>query len=102
VGADDTAFWEIADAFLVRDGVDEGTMFGFRCIRAKGEFVAMPGNTFGGLVVKLPADRVSGLIDQGVGQSVAPAGRPFKEWVAVDDETLWTSLIEESIAFVTS
>jgi len=96
----DAAFWDIADEFLTRDGVDEGTMFGFRCLRASGEFVAMPGNTFGGMVVKLPAERVAALIDSGVGAPVAPAGRPFKEWVAVQDESLWPDLIETSIAFV--
>ena len=53
------AFWEVADEFLARGVVDAGTMFGFRCIRAQGEFVAMPGNTFGGMVVKLPAGRVA-------------------------------------------
>lgn len=93
-------FWDLAEEFLARDGIEEGTMFGFGCIRARGEFVAMPGSTFGGLVVKLPADRVSDLLEAGVGSVVAPAGRPFREWVAVDDETLWRDLIEESIRFV--
>jgi len=102
VTEDERAFWEIADEFLVRTGVDEGTMFGFRCIRADGEFVAMPGRTFGGLVVKVPANRVTELIDAGVGQPVAPAGRTFREWVAVDDQDAWRNLIDESIRFVTS
>jgi hypothetical protein len=93
-------FWDVAEEFLARDGIEEGTMFGFRCIRADGEFVAMPGNTFGGLVVKLPANRVSDLIGEGVGSVVAPSGRPFREWVAVDDESMWRDLIEESIRFV--
>jgi hypothetical protein len=97
----EAAFWDIAGEFLTRDGVDEGTMFGFRCIRAGGEFVAMPGNTFGGMVVKLPAERVASLIESGTGAPVAPAGRPFKEWVAVRDESLWPGLIDASIAFVT-
>lgn len=97
---DEEMFWDVAGPLLARDGIDEGTMFGHRCIRSHGEFVAMPGRTFGGLVVKLPADRVAALISDGTGQEVAPAGRPFKEWVAVDDETLWPALIEESIAFV--
>lgn len=96
------AFWEVAEEFLARGVVDEGTMFGFRCIRAKGEFVAMPGNTFGGMVVKLPAGRVAHLLDSGDGAPVAPAGRTFKEWVAVEDQSQWTALIEESIAFVTA
>ncbi len=97
--AEDT-FWDVAAQFLARDGIEEGTMFGFPCIRAEGEFVAMPGRTFGGLVVKLPADRVSDLIAEGVGSVVAPAGRPFREWVVVDDEAMWRDLIEESIRFV--
>ena len=95
------AFWDVAEEFLARDGVEQGTMFGFRCIRADGEFVAMPGNRFGGMVVKLPADRVAGLIEDGIGSSIAPAGRPFKEWVGVNDDSLWRRLIEESIRFVT-
>jgi hypothetical protein len=96
------AFWEIADEFLASGFVDEGTMFGFRCIRAQGEFVAMPGNTMGGMVVKLPADRVAGLVESGDGSPVAPAGRTFKEWVAVEDQRQWSGLIEESITFVTA
>jgi hypothetical protein len=95
------AFWEIAFEFLSRDGVEEGTMFGFACLRADGEFVAMPGRSFGGMMVKLPASRVAALIETSTGSPVAPAGRPFKEWVAVDDQTLWPGLIEESLAFVT-
>lgn len=98
----DQNFWDIAEPFLAREGVDEGTMFGFPCIRADGEFVAMPGRAFGGLVVKMPSMRVTALIDEGVGQPVAPSGRPFREWVAVDDETLWPDLIEESLRFVTA
>jgi hypothetical protein len=94
-------FWEIAFEFLGRDDVEEGKMFGFGCLRASGQFVAMPGNTFGGMVVKLPANRVTALIEAGTGSPVAPAGRPFKEWVAVDDQTLWPGLIEESIASMT-
>lgn len=94
------AFWEMAEEFLARDGIDEGTMFGFPCIRASGEFVAMPGKTFEGLLVKIPEDRVTALVESGVGQPVAPAGRTFREWVAVSDQTLWHDLIEESIHFV--
>jgi len=52
--------------------------------------------------VKLPAGRVAALVDSGAGTPVAPAGRTFKEWVAVDDQGLWPGLIEESIVFVAS
>lgn len=30
-------FWEIAFEFLGRDDVEEGTMFGFGCLRASGQ-----------------------------------------------------------------
>lgn len=99
LGDDDDVFWELASEFLTRDGVEEGTMFGFACIRVRGSFVAMPGNTFGGMVVKLPAARVAELIESGLGAVVAPAGRPFREWVAVDDQALWPGLIDESLSF---
>ena len=93
------AFWDIADEFLAEPDVEESTMFGFACIRAGGEFVAMPGKSFGGMVVKLPEDQVDALIDSGAGRSVAPAGRTFREWVGVDDASLWRDLIEQSIGF---
>jgi hypothetical protein len=38
-------FWELAAESFSRDGVEEGTMFGFACVRLSGSFIAMPGNT---------------------------------------------------------
>lgn len=99
---DEDVFWEVASGFLSRDGVEDGTMFGFPCIRLRGFFVAMPGNTFGGMVVQLPAGRVAELIESGLGVPIDPAGRPFREWVAVDDQALWPDLIDESLSFAES
>ena len=98
MGSED-AFWDVADEFPHEPDIEASTMFGFACIRAGGEFVAMPGKSFGGMVVKLPEDQVSELIDTGAGRSVAPAGRTFREWVGVDDVPLWRALIEQSIAY---
>jgi len=92
-------FWQAAAEFLSLDGVEKGAMFRFPCIRLRGSFVAMPGNSFGGMVVKLPAVRAAELIESGQGKPVAPAGRPFREWVAIDDKTLWHGLIDESLSF---
>ncbi len=42
------------------------------------------------------------LIEAGAGEPFAPAGKVFREWVAVpdlDDDT-WESLLAESIVFV--
>jgi len=81
----------------------EGTIMSSNCARTPdGEFVAMPHHKGDGIVVKLPRERVSELIEAGVGQSFAPAKRVFKEWVLVEahDDKQWQGLLEESIAFV--
>ncbi len=55
-------------------------------------------------MVKLPADRVAELVESGEGESFAPAGRVFREWVAIPtfDADRWAAFIEESIAFVSN
>jgi len=77
---------------------------GHHCLRAtRGSgFVATIERSSGNLVVKLPKDRVSGLIDSEQGLAFAPAGKVFSEWVAIPEYSAerWTELIEESIAFV--
>ena len=97
-------FWDVAAPLLADDLIEEGTIMGGACVRAKGEFVAMPNHKGGGLVVKLPRERVAGLIEDGAGQPFAPAGKVFAEWVLIEsfDETRWQDLIRESVAFVTS
>lgn len=94
-------FWELAAPLLARDDTEEGRIMSSRCLRVNGDFVAMVARS-GQLVVKLPAERVIELIDDGVGESFAPAGRVFKEWLAVlgHDEAVWQPLMEESHAFV--
>ncbi len=93
-------FWDCAAELYSLPGLIESTMFGFKCLRVDGQFVGMPADD--SLWVKLPADRVVELIDSGVGEVCAPSGRPFKEWVGIRalDETLWLSLLNESIEFV--
>ena len=69
-------------------------------------FVATVERSSGNLVVKLPRQRVTELVEAGEGLVFAPANKVFKEWVAVppdpDDEgdRRWAELLEESIAFV--
>jgi hypothetical protein len=77
--------------------------FGARALRVHGSIFAMVQD--GALVVKLPAERVSALIEGGDG---APFGagrrRPMKEWVAVAavDPDGWRALAEEACTFVVS
>ena len=49
------------------------------------------------MVVKVGKERVSG-----IGESFAPAGRVFKEWVALPrpDRARWRALLLEGIEFV--
>lgn len=96
----DALFWDCAAQLYAIDGVAESTMFGFGCIRIRDEFVAMPARD--SLWVKLPAARVSALIESGDGEPCAPNGRRFREWVGIPrlDETTWMALLRESIEFV--
>ena len=49
-----------------------------------------------------PVERVAELVASGVGARFAPAGRVFREWVAVRDldRDCWRGLLLEGIAFV--
>lgn len=96
-------FWDLAAELMGADErIVEGTIMSSRCLRVGKEFLAMPHHKTEGLVVKLPAARVSEIIEAGEGESFAPAGKVFKEWLAVTelDEDRWRSLLEEGIAFV--
>ena len=100
---DEDVFWELIDEMQVDDPrIEEGTIMSGRCARVDGEFLALVDFKGSGLVVKLPRERVQELIDQGVGQPFAPAGRVFKEWVSVPmrDRRRWRSLLREGVAFV--
>ncbi len=102
--AEHAEFWEVAEPFLASGRLVEGTIMGHQCLRsaASNEFVATVERSSGNLVVKLPRQRVAGLVEKGEGLAFAPAGKVFKEWVALPtfDEARWTALIEESMGFV--
>ena len=100
---DEAVFWELIEELQLEDSrVEEGTIMGGRCARVSGEFLGLVDFKGSGMVVKLPRARVAELIEQGHGQPFAPAGRVFKEWVAIPkrDRRRWRSLLREGIAFV--
>ncbi len=100
---DESMFWELIEELQLEDPrVEEGTIMGGRCARVAGEFLGLVDFKGSGLVVKLPRTRVKELIDEGVGQPFAPAGKVFKEWVSVPqrDRSRWHTLLRESIDFV--
>jgi len=95
----DALFWKIAAELIGTRGVAEGTMFGYRCLRVQGAFLAWIYDENGSLVVKLNKARTRELIDSGIAAPFTPAGRTFKEWVSVSivDEDLWRDLLDEAI-----
>jgi len=96
-------FWDLAAELQAGDDrVHEGTIMSSNCLRVNDEFLAMPHHKGPGLVVKLPRERVDGLIADGTGQPFAPAGKVFREWVLVEapNEDQWRSLLTEGIDFV--
>lgn len=96
-------FWSIvADLSADDPRIARGTIMGGPCARVAGEFLALVDFKGSGLVVKLPADRVQALVDEGVGRPFSPAGRVFREWVSVPepDRARWTALLREGVAFV--
>lgn len=103
VQSDEALFWELIDELQADDPrIEEGTIMGGRCARVDGEFLGLVDFKGSGLVVKLPRQRVAELIDAGVGRQFAPAGRVFKEWVAIPgrDRRRWRALLREGVEFV--
>ena len=92
-------FWEMAAPYLASGACEEGTIMGHPCLRARGEFVAMYWKRGGGMVAKLNAARVGERIAGGRGQPFAPAGRAFREWVAVPEPAGddWEQVLAEAV-----
>lgn len=75
--------------------------FGASALKVNGSIFAML--TRDHLVVKLPSDRVTALLQNGIGAPFdAGKGTPMKEWLTVveDDEDTWLALASEALAFV--
>ena len=92
-------FWDEVAPLIAAGRVEEGTMFGFRCVRSGTAFVAMPGHMTDGIVIKLPASRVTELVDSGAGSPVAPAGRVFREWIEIAPTEDWSIYLDEALEF---
>ena len=95
-------FWDLAEPLLGQPEVTRSTMMGFPCLRVGGQYFASTDRANGNLIVKLPADRVDALIDEGRAEAFAPAGRRFREWAAVPytRSRTWKKLLDEAHTFV--
>ncbi|HEY8471865.1 MAG TPA: hypothetical protein VIL37_04420 [Natronosporangium sp.] len=94
-------FQQLGAAMLTDPAVTRSTMMGLPCLRHHGRFFAALDRRSQALLVKLPAVRVAELIAQGDGEPFAPAGRVFREWVAIPrpDRRRWRALLAEAQAF---
>lgn len=100
---DATTLWdELAEEQCTDPAVTRSTMMGLPCLRVDGAFFASLARDEPALLVKLPADRVSSMVADGTGLPFAPAGRTFREWVAIPDadEEVWRALLADARAFV--
>ena len=109
VDADDAAArWQALVSDVLADGIatygnqaGPQRAFGSTSLKTGGRIFAML--VKGRLVVKLPAARVTALVESGAGERFDPGhGRIQKEWLAVasDDAAAWRALATESEAYV--
>lgn len=94
-------FAAVCEGLLAEDGVELGRMLSATGLRAGGRFFAFTSR--GDLVVKLPAERVRGLIDSGHGRPCEPRpGRPMREWVCLRpaDQEACAAYVLEAQGFV--
>jgi hypothetical protein len=92
---------ELTDDLLYDPAVGRATMMGYPCVRLAGKFLASYDDRARRLVVKLPRERVAELVVSGRGDPFAPAGRVFREWVALPtvDRRLWQQVLAEAVEF---
>ena len=94
-------FWHLVEPMLADAAVRRSTMMGLPCVRLDGRFFASLDRRTGALLVRLPRDRVAALVSDGTGEPFAPAGRVFREWIAVPrpDRRRWRALLAEARAY---
>ena len=92
---------ELTDDLLHDPAIGRATMMGYPCVRLAGRFLASYDDKAGCLVVKLPRDRVTELVENGHGDPFAPAGKIFREWVSIPtvDRSLWQAVLAEAVRF---
>ena len=100
---DGGALWDqLSEELLASDpAISRSTMMGLPCLRLDGAFFASLDKRNGDLIVKLAADDVSSRIERGDGRSFAPAGKVFREWLAIDPGTddAWRSALADALDF---
>jgi hypothetical protein len=102
-GGDDARdlYDELTDDLLYDPAIGRATMMGYPCVRLAGQFLASYDDESRSLVVKLPRERVTELVEEGRGDPFAPAGKVFREWVSIPtvDRALWQAVLAEAVDF---
>ncbi|GAA3095958.1 hypothetical protein JOF29_004192 [Kribbella aluminosa] len=95
---------ELTDDLLYDPAIGYGTIMGHPCIRLAGRFVTCLERNGTGLILKLPADRVTAVIADGTGVPFTANRAPMREWVTIPtaDRAVWQTLLEEAVAFARS
>lgn len=96
----DARFAPVVQAFKGINGVRAGKLFSSFGLKVNGKIFAMFGR--GRLVVKLPKERVDGLVSAGKAERFSPGhGRLMKEWASFrTGESDWVRLSQEAYDFV--
>lgn len=98
------AFEDVRARYDGVEGVADGRMFQCDGLKYGDKFFAAHSRG-GEMLVKLPADRVTALIDEGVGLPFdANKGRVMREWMLVRSDCLdaWPQVAAEAFAFAQS
>jgi hypothetical protein len=97
------ALWEeLADELEASEpSISRSTMMGLPCLRLDGAFFASLDKRNDELIVKLSAEEVTARVASGSGHSFAPAGKVFREWLAIDwaDAERWRAALADALAF---
>jgi hypothetical protein len=95
-------FRELVEPMLADPAITRSTMMGLPCVRHDGRFFASLDPRTESLLVKLPRERVAELIAEGGGEPFAPAGRTFREWIALrgPDRERWRKFLDEAREYV--
>ncbi len=100
--AAERAWHAVLQAQVSKGDITTARKFGTDSLSVSGKVFAM--NYKGNLVVKLPKDRVAGLLKTGLGEPFILGRRAMREWVAVSPRAGkdWPSITEEARAFVSA
>lgn len=100
---DGQARWDrLSEELVAADpAISRSTMMGLPCLRLDGAFFASLEKRTGELIVKLAADDVSARIARGEGHPFAPAGKVFREWLALEGgtEAVWRAALRDALEF---